>query len=121
MNYTDEEVLEYCDGTMDPQRSEELARALEHDKELAHRVQVMTASHLPYKEAFAQQSIPELPKSLQIDLDTRVQRLHDRSGRHRTEARANRFGWFSGADKPWQFPAAMAASLVVCFALGFSG
>jgi len=119
MKYTDEDVLEFCDGTMNEQRSAEIHREMQRDEDLAHRIAAMKASRLPYKEAFAQQSMPELPKSLHTDVGNWVQQVHKPSSSSPPDAPAGRFGWYKGSGQHMRLAAGMAASLVICFALGY--
>jgi len=119
MKYSDEDVLDYCDGTMNEDRSAEIQQEMQRDDNLAHRIEAMKASRLPYKEAFAQQPIPELPKSLQTDVGNWVHQVHGPSSAPRLDVPASVFGWFKGSGQHMRLAAGMAASLVICFALGY--
>jgi len=103
MKYSDEDVLEFCDGTLNEERSAEIQRELQRDDDLAFRIEAMKASRLPYKEAFAQQLTPELPKSLHAYVKNLVHQVHGVSSAAPPNATAGRFSWLYGFGQHMRF------------------
>jgi anti-sigma factor RsiW len=65
MNFDDTLLMAYVDGELPPSRHTEIERAVATSDELATRVAHLRASAaLPYRAAFAQQSLPPVPDSL---------------------------------------------------------
>ena len=64
MKYTDEDLARYCDGMLDAARTERLLQAAASDTELAEALSALEASRLPYKAAYRQQQVPEVPAAL---------------------------------------------------------
>ena len=64
MNFTDTELVKYIDGTLSEDRAALLEEAASHDEELASQLRALDASQLPYKAAFARQTLPPIPRSL---------------------------------------------------------
>lgn len=65
MNFDDTLLMAYVDGELPPSRQTEIERAVGTSEELAARVaNLRTSAALPYRLAFAQQSLPPVPESL---------------------------------------------------------
>jgi anti-sigma factor RsiW len=64
MNPDDIELMAYVDGTLPAHAREAMARALSRSSDAIQRVARLTASRLPYAEAFAQQALPPVPERL---------------------------------------------------------
>jgi anti-sigma factor RsiW len=64
MNPDDIELMAYVDGTLPAHEREAVERALSGSSDAMQRVARLTASRLPYAEAFAQQALPPVPESL---------------------------------------------------------
>lgn len=69
MKYTEEDLLKYYDGGLSEERSLQLREAARHDADLADNLVAMEASQLPYKAAFDQRIMPEMPENLRTSVE----------------------------------------------------
>ncbi|ALS58974.1 anti-sigma factor family protein [Pandoraea norimbergensis] len=69
MNEDDIRLLAYVDNELAPAERAEVEAALAASPVLAEVVASLRASRLPYRETFASQSLPPVPKSLSANLD----------------------------------------------------
>ncbi len=68
MKYSDIDVLNFIEGKFNDEQVADILAQKNVDPELAEKIDLMQASLLPYQEAYDQQLIPELPKSLHANL-----------------------------------------------------
>ena len=59
-----EDVRAWVDGELDEHHASDVARAVESDQRLMQASVAMRASQLPYRDAYDQIPVPELPESL---------------------------------------------------------
>jgi anti-sigma factor RsiW len=64
MKTDDIQLMAYVDGELPPQERDEVEREIDVSPELAERVALLKASRLPYRQAFANQTLPPVPESL---------------------------------------------------------
>jgi len=64
MKFTDEEILNYCDGNLEKSRVDLIEKTALHDESLALKIEIMNVSALPYEQAFSYEKIPAVPESL---------------------------------------------------------
>jgi anti-sigma factor RsiW len=57
-------LMGYVDGALSDHERQEVERAMETSADIAQRVARLQASQLPFKDAFAQQSLPPVPDTL---------------------------------------------------------
>lgn len=63
-----ETLRAYADGELAPEQHDEVAAALAADAELARTVNALSASRLPYQQAYASAPVPPLPAALHAHL-----------------------------------------------------
>ena len=120
MNVSDEELLKYHDGAMESNRAAQIDAASRHDRKLTDRILAMEASRLPYQEAFSQHRLPMLPESLIIEVDNLVA-LSERNdtGANLSQEETGQNQIQKASRQTWNI-VGIAASLALCFLLGFS-
>jgi anti-sigma factor RsiW len=57
-------LMAYVDGKLPPRERDEIEKQMAASPEVAERVALFEASHLPYREAFAHQKLPPVPERL---------------------------------------------------------
>ncbi|MGF6807133.1 anti-sigma factor RsiW [Paraburkholderia sp. Clong3] len=65
MRPDDSKLIAYVDGELDPSEAASIEKELAVSPELQESVDLLRASQLPYREAFATQKLPPLPGELQ--------------------------------------------------------
>jgi len=108
MNFSETDLLKYCDGELSKERADRLRNATRHDPELAAALDAMEASRLPYKAAYAQQPVPPLPDELR----SQVHNWATLASTLPTSEKSSRLA-------PWQ-RVATAACLIACVGLGYA-
>lgn len=81
MKPDDSKLLAYVDGELGAAESTMIERALAASPELAESVDLLRASRLPYREAFAAQKLPPVPP----DLQRKIQELASAAGSRRVD------------------------------------
>ena len=81
MNPDDSKLLAYVDGELDAAECRMIERALAASPDLAASVDLLRASRLPYREAFAAQKLPPVPP----DLQRKIQELASAAGSRRVD------------------------------------
>ena len=69
MKSTDTLLMAYVDGELPPHEREEVERELRTSPAVAECVALLRASRLPYRDAFAGQTLPPLPPSLSAKIE----------------------------------------------------
>jgi anti-sigma factor RsiW len=69
MKSTDTLLMAYVDGELPPHEREEVERELRTSADVAERVALLRASRLPYRDAFAGQTLPPVPPSLSAKIE----------------------------------------------------
>lgn len=72
MKIDDASLLAYVDGELSAEESGRVEKAIQESEEVASRVSLLRASDLPYREAFARQSLPLVPESLSLNVDALI-------------------------------------------------
>jgi len=62
-------LMAYVDGELPPHQREEVERELRTFPDVAERVALLQASRLPYRDAFAAQTLPPVPPSLSAKIE----------------------------------------------------
>jgi anti-sigma factor RsiW len=62
-------LMAYVDGELPPHEREEVERELRTSADVAERVALLRASRLPYRDAFAGQTLPPVPPSLSAKIE----------------------------------------------------
>ncbi|QIE27324.1 hypothetical protein SBC1_52400 (plasmid) [Caballeronia sp. SBC1] len=62
-------LMAYVDGELPPHQREEVERELRTSPDVAERVALLQASRLPYRDAFAAQKLPPVPRSLSAKIE----------------------------------------------------
>lgn len=118
MNISDENLIKYCDGTLNAEQTERILEATQLDPELARRIQSIEASRLPYQEAFSQHSTPPIPDSLINRVNDMIETSKADQQSAATAETFKRPAKVPRLNRPsWKF-SAIAASLAVFFVLG---
>jgi anti-sigma factor RsiW len=63
-----ETLRAYADGELAPEQQQQVAVALAADAELAHTARALSASRLPYQQAYASAPVPPVPDALHAHL-----------------------------------------------------
>jgi hypothetical protein len=61
MKVDDSQLLAYVDGRLPPDICSGIQSEIEKSPDIAQRVALLQASALPYRQAFAQQKLPDIP------------------------------------------------------------
>lgn len=69
MKPDDSQLIAYADGELSATEAEAVERALAESADLRESVELLRASRLPYREAFAVQKLPPLPDALRRRID----------------------------------------------------
>ncbi|SAL72652.1 transmembrane anti-sigma factor [Caballeronia udeis] len=62
-------LMAYVDGELPPHERDEVERELRTSRDVAERVALFQASRLPYRDAFAAQTLPPVPPSLSAKIE----------------------------------------------------
>lgn len=89
-----ETLRAYADGELAPEQHDDVAAALAADAELARAANALTASRLPYQQAYASAPVPPVPASLQAHL----------AGLLPTAVVTENLAWAGPAHSPQQAP-----------------
>jgi anti-sigma factor RsiW len=74
MKPDDSELLAYADGELSTSDTASVEQALTEFPDLRHRVELLRASRLPYREAFTTQKLPPLPDELRRRIEAMASR-----------------------------------------------
>jgi anti-sigma factor RsiW len=69
MKLDDSQLIAYADGELSASQAESVERALAESADLRDSVELLRASRLPYREAFAAQKLPPLPDELRLRIE----------------------------------------------------
>jgi anti-sigma factor RsiW len=69
MRPDDRQLIAYVDGELGPSETASIEKELAVSPDLQESVELLRASQLPYREAFATQKLPPLPAELQRQID----------------------------------------------------
>ncbi len=111
MKHDDTDLVLYADGLLDPERKERLLQTAANDATLANTLAALDASRLPFKAAFNQQRMPEVPEKLRDDLHNLTRVTRELGVAPATNLRSR---------KRLPITLAQAASLALCVGLGFA-
>ena len=64
-----EDIRAWVDGELKEPRASRINQAVLTDKKLQHTADKLRASQLPYREAFEQAPVPDVPESLRLKID----------------------------------------------------
>ena len=64
-----EDIRAWVDGELKEPRASQINQAVLSDKKLQHTADKLRASQLPYREAFEQAPVPDVPESLRLKID----------------------------------------------------
>ncbi|BFG78884.1 hypothetical protein PTKU46_69170 [Paraburkholderia terrae] len=87
MKVDDTVLMAYVDDELSPQERQQIEDELRDHAELADKVALFQASRLPYREAFATQTLPPVPASLVKRVDDLI-RAHTEAAKLRAAAQA---------------------------------
>lgn len=87
MKVDDTVLMAYVDDELSPQERQQIEDELRDHAELADKVALFQASRLPYREAFAAQTLPPVPASLVKRVDDLI-RAHTEAAKLRATAQA---------------------------------
>ena len=75
--FSDHDVLQYVDGSLDDDTAQAIEPALQTDDDLRNRVEAMRASKLPYSEAYNSYTVPAIPENIRHTVNTWARTARD--------------------------------------------
>ncbi|ASW03543.1 anti-sigma factor family protein [Paraburkholderia aromaticivorans] len=79
MKPDDSQLIAYADGELSASQAESVERALAESADLRESVDLLRASRLPYREAFAAQKLPPLPDDLRLRIEAMAAKAENQS------------------------------------------
>uniref|UniRef100_UPI000A741588 anti-sigma factor family protein n=1 Tax=Paraburkholderia kirstenboschensis TaxID=1245436 RepID=UPI000A741588 len=109
MKLDDSQLIAYADGELSASQAESVERALAESADLRDSVELLRASRLPYREAFAAQKLPPLPDELRLRIEAMAADAQNKPAAESTRRSHSRM-WPSMWPRMWLAAAFVAGA-----------
>lgn len=111
MKPDDSQLIAYADGELSASQAESVERALAESADLRESVDLLRASRLPYRQAFAVQKLPPLPDDLRLRIEAIAAEAQEQSVAKESSRRSLPRMWLAAAFIAGAFCAGLVQQL----------